>query len=134
MQVSLMADSRPSHLAFQVYNSGGGIAKGTGFCFVSGDKVCAGHLGDGFLRSNETAYLGTDLPVSDSTQGIVFCLDRDQRAHAWNLAGELKTFTFGKDKPFVTASEAFGAHYPGEDLSALQPVTARLGSPPTRLG
>jgi hypothetical protein len=132
LHVGPQRSSAGKHLALVIYNAGSGIAKQTGFCFVSGGQLCEGFVGSGFLRSNETAHIGTDLSAGP-THGVVFCITRENEAHVWNVEGGRKTLKFNEDKPLVKAKDAYALHYPGDDIATLDKVGSRLGGPTASL-
>lgn len=130
LHVAAHAASAREFVALVIYNAGSGIAKQTGFCFVSGEQLSEGFVGNGFLRSNETAHIGTDLAATSAARGVVFCITRENEAHVWSLEGERKTLGFSKDKPLVKGKEAYALHYPKDDLTRLEKVASRLGNVP----
>jgi hypothetical protein len=80
------------NLRLSVHNGGGGLAKGAAFILVLDGAYSAGHLGDGFIKSNEAGVVLTDInpPASAESRrakGVLTCRDADDNSWGWNLQG-----------------------------------------------
>jgi len=107
-------------LQFNVYNAGGGIAKGVGYMLWHGSEYVTGLVAP-MIRPGQTYRIKTDMMPMGSEGlwgGIVVCLDLHNHRRTWKLPGAELTVTKGEDDD-TTLSDLYRRVGATPDLAAL---------------
>jgi hypothetical protein len=120
---TLEADEWAAQAIYVVHNAGGGLAKGTGFVFASGEEYVAGFLEFGFVRSGDTYNVRTAMRTAElqpPTIGVVMCHDVEDRSYVWDLRGGPPRRFRMREKPSL--ADVFHETYPDMNLDSLRAV------------
>jgi hypothetical protein len=107
-------------LQFNIYNAGGGIAKGVGYVLWHGTEYVIGFVAP-MLRPGETYRIKTDMTPTGSDGewgGIVTCFDLHNHRRTWKLHSTKATVSKREDES-TTLPDIYRQVRGAPDLAAL---------------
>jgi hypothetical protein len=112
---------------FNVYNAGGGIAKGVGYVLVHWSEYVVGFVAP-MMRPGQTYRLITNMtPMGADAQwgGIVACLDLHNHRRVWKLPQGRPTVTT-RESEDISLIDLYKRAFPASNIEDFQRKNARV--------